>query len=86
MYYRTGEDVNDGHEISSHHTENTRYLGTTEILRSSFGYRSIHSSDQFVMSKSSVIMKFMDSRFKSPLHVKTIPMFGWSYPEARIAT
>ena len=61
-------------EISSHHAENTRCLGTTEILRSSFRYRSMHSPDQFVMSKSSVIMKFMDSRLKSLLHVETIPI------------
>ena len=64
-------------EISSHHAENTRYLGTIEILRSSYGFRSIHSLDQFVMSKSSVILKFMDSKFKSPPHVETVPMFGW---------
>ena len=57
-----------------------------KILRSKFGYTSIQRSDQFVMSKSSVIMKFMDSRFKSPLHLETTPMSGWPYPEAQIST
>ena len=64
-------------EIESHHAENTRYLGLIEILRSNFGYKGIQRSVQFVMSKSSVILIFiMDSRFKSPLHLETTPMFG----------
>ena len=77
MYYRTGEDVNDGLEISSKHAESTRYLGLIEILRSNFGYKSQQRSDHFLMSKSSVIRKFiLDSRFRSPLHQQMTPMFG----------
>ena len=53
-------------ETSSHHAENTRYLGLIEILRSNVGYKSRQRSDQFLMLRSSVILKFiLDSRFKS---------------------
>ena len=34
----------------------------------------------------SVIMAIMELKFKSPLHLETTPMFGWSCPEAQIAT
>ena len=57
-------------EISSLHAENKRHRALIER-------KKIQRSDQFLMSRSSVILKFiLDSRFKSPL----------SYPEAQIVT
>ena len=85
MFCRTGVDVNDGFGILIASCREYS-LGLIEILKSNFGYKMLQRSYQFVMSKSSVIMKFMVSRFKFPLHLETTPLFGWSYPEARIAT
>ena len=39
-----------------------------KILWSSYGYTDKQRSVQFVMSKSSVVMADMESKFKSPLH------------------
>ena len=72
MYCRTGEHVNDGS------LPRTRRYVEVKLW--------IQKYTEFVMSKSFVNMKFMNSRFKSPLHLETTPMFGWSQPEAQIAT
>ena len=57
-----------------------------KILWPRSGYKDVQRSVQFVMSKSSVIMADIKSKFKSPLHLERTPMLGWSYPEAEIAT
>ena len=85
LYYRT-KDVNDGNgNFIASCTEYTqpRTHRDSEIK---LWVQKTQRSDQFVMSKLSVIMADMESKFKSPLHLETTPMFGWSYPEAQIAT
>ena len=62
------------------------FLGPIQILKQSFGYTLSRRLILFLISKLSVITTFMESRFRSPRHLKIIPQFGWSYPEAQIAT
>ena len=73
-------------EISSHRAENTCHLGLIEILKSNFGFKIIQRSVQLVMSRSLVFMADMELNFISLLHLETPIKFGWSYPEAQIAT
>ena len=42
-------------------------------------------SDQFLKSRFSVTLTFMDSKCRSFLQFEITPMFGWSYPEAHLA-
>ena len=48
--------------------------------------KNIQRSDQLLMSRLSVILTNMESKYKFLLNLDITPMFGWSYPEARTAT
>ena len=73
-------------EIQQHHAESIHYIVLIKILWSRSGHKITQRSDLFLRSTLSVILTFMELKFRSPLHLETTPMFGWSYPEAQIAT
>ena len=73
-------------EIQQHHAESIHNLVLIKILWSRSGHKMTQRSDLFLRSTLSVILTFMELKFRSPLHLETTPMFGWSYPEAQIAT
>ena len=87
MYYRTSDDMTNGfgNLTASRQRVYTTSCSSRFFLWSSSG-KDIQWSDQFLKSRLYVIFMFMESRFRSPLHLETTPMFGWSYPEARTAT
>ena len=53
-------------------------------MEKNFGFTSTQRLVQFLMS--SVIITYMESRFRSPLHLETTPKFGWSHPQAQTVT
>ena len=73
-------------EIQQHHAESIHNLVLIKILWSRSGHKITQRSDLFLRSTLSVILTLMELKFRSPLHLETTPMFGWSYPEAQIAT
>ena len=70
-------------DFSQHHAESIHYLVLIKILWSSFGYKKLQRSEQFLKSRLSVILTNMESKFTLPLHLETTPMFRGSYAEAR---
>ena len=71
---------------SLRHAESTHSLGLDGILKQNLACTSTQSLVQLLMPRLSVFIMFMDARFRSFLHPETKPKFGWSHPEAHIAT
>ena len=87
MYDTTGEDVNDGFgNFVASYREYASSLGPSDSEEKLWTYMYTEIGPEFLMSRLSVIITYMESRFRSPLHLETTPKFGWSYPEAQTVT
>ena len=68
-------------EFSQHHADNKHCFVLIKIQWSCLGYKNIERSDQFLMSRFSLILTH-----GIDMQIPFEPMLEWSYAEARTAT
>ena len=86
MYWRTGEDVNDGFgNLVASCLENT--LSRTHQDSEAQLWTNIYTEIGPVLEVKVICHHDVDvAEIEIPLHLETTPKFVWSYPEAQIAT
>ena len=85
-YYRTSDDMNDGFGSLTASCREYTLRRAHQISVVKLPEKDLQRSDQFLKSRLSVILTIMESKLRCLQRLEITPMFGWSYPEAPVAT